>query len=624
MFLCRHAPAQRHGVCNTSINTFIFSILYRPSQARMLKNFFISMLGAIAGFWISLMLFMVSCMILLAGSLATSLVNSEVNSAEIKDNSILRISFDANIEERGGSLSFEEVLQDVPAPMTLENILRAISAAKEDKHIAGIYLDCKGGSGGIATMQAIQKALADFQKSGKWVCAYSDNYTQGNYYIASGAKYLYLNPVGSVDVRGLGSQIPFFKNLLDKLGVKMQIFKVGTYKSAVEPFILTEMSPASREMTDYFLKNIWNNMSTTIAQNRKVPVATVNQWADSLSVFNAPETYVKAKMVDKLLYANELTDHLKKITKTKKDDDLNFIDYNVYLASAKVPHEKSNKNKIAVLYACGDIVDTGDEGISAEKMVPEILDLAEDDDIKAMVLRVNSGGGSAFASEQIWHALEVFKQNGKTLYVSMGDYAASGGYYISCGADRIFAEPSTLTGSIGIFGMIPDIQGLLNDKIGINLSTVTTNANGDFPTITKAVTPYQTAKMQETIARGYDLFTKRCAQGRNIPQDSIKAIGEGRVWDGVTAKRIGLVDNLGGLQTAIRSLAKKMKYDNYQVVTYPNVEKNFWDMLAEMPMQAKTAAMKDELGTFYPVYLEMKRLEGFNPIQARMLPVTMQ
>ena len=624
MFLCRHAPAQRHGVCNTSTNTFIFSILYRPSQARMLKNFFISMLGAIAGFWISLMLFMVSCMILLAGSLATSLVNSEVNSAEIKDNSILRISFDANIEERGGSLSFEEVLQDVPAPMTLENILRAISAAKEDKHIAGIYLDCKGGSGGIATMQAIQKALADFQKSGKWVCAYSDNYTQGNYYIASGAKYLYLNPVGSVDVRGLGSQIPFFKNLLDKLGVKMQIFKVGTYKSAVEPFILTEMSPASREMTDYFLKNIWNNMSTTIAQNRKVSVATVNQWADSLSVFNAPETYVKAKMVDKLLYANELTDHLKKITKTKKDDDLNFIDYNVYLASAKVPHEKSNKNKIAVLYACGDIVDTGDEGISAEKMVPEILDLAEDDDIKAMVLRVNSGGGSAFASEQIWHALEVFKQNGKTLYVSMGDYAASGGYYISCGADRIFAEPSTLTGSIGIFGMIPDIQGLLNDKIGINLSTVTTNANGDFPTITKAVTPYQTAKMQETIARGYDLFTKRCAQGRNIPQDSIKAIGEGRVWDGVTAKRIGLVDNLGGLQTAIRSLAKKMKYDNYQVVTYPNVEKNFWDMLAEMPMQAKTAAMKDELGTFYPVYLEMKRLEGFNPIQARMLPVTMQ
>lgn len=590
----------------------------------MLKNFFISMLGAIAGFWISLMLFMVSCMILLAGSLATSLVNSEVNSAEIKDNSILRISFDANIEERGGSLSFEKVLQDVPAPMTLENILRAISAAKEDKHIAGIYLDCKGGSGGIATMQAIQIALADFQKSGKWVCAYSDNYTQGNYYIASGAKYLYLNPVGSVDVRGLGSQIPFFKNLLDKLGVKMQIFKVGTYKSAVEPFILTEMSPASREMTDYFLKNIWNNMSTTIAQNRKVSVATVNQWADSLSVFNAPETYVKAKMVDKLLYANELTDHLKKITKTKKDDDLNFIDYNVYLASAKVPHEKSNKNKIAVLYACGDIVDTGDEGISAEKMVPEILNLAEDDDIKAMVLRVNSGGGSAFASEQIWHALEVFKQNGKTLYVSMGDYAASGGYYISCGADRIFAEPSTLTGSIGIFGMIPDIQGLLNDKIGINLSTVTTNANGDFPTITKAVTPYQTAKMQGTIARRYDLFTKRCAQGRNIPQDSIKAIGEGRVWDGVTAKRIGLVDNLGGLQTAIRSLAKKMKYDNYQVVTYPNVEKNFWDMLAEMPMQAKTAAMKDELGTFYPVYLEMKRLEGFNPIQARMLPVTMQ
>ena len=363
-------------------------------------------------------------------------------------------------------------------------------------------------------------------------------------------------------------------------------------------------------------------MGGTIAKNRKLTLDKVNMLADSLVPFDAPEQFVKLKLADGLKYVDQVEEELKKLTNTKKDDDLKIIDYDSYLVDATIPHSQSNDNKIAVFYAVGDITDAGVTGITAEKMVPEILDLAEDDDIKAMVLRVNSGGGSAFASEQIWHALEVFKSKGKTLYVSMGDYAASGGYYISCGAERIFAEPTTLTGSIGIFGMIPCAKELFNDKLGVNFGVVTTNAGGAFPNIIQPATPAESRAMQGAINRGYELFTSRCATGRNMPQDSIKAIGEGRVWDGVTAKRIGLVDQLGSLDDAVASLAKKMGYKDYQVITYPEHKANFWDMLATLSVQAKASALKEELGSYYPIYMELKRFENLEPIQARMLPMT--
>lgn len=592
----------------------------------MFKRYLAAFLGSLTAIWVSIIvtgvLFFVFMMFFVVGVGA--------GSGSPADASILRINLSGVINDRVSVPSVSELmLEDTEKAQSLETIIAAIREAAKDKKIKGIYLDCSGANMGYALREELIGALQEFKKSGKWIEAYSDSYTQGDYYVACAADNISLNPVGAVDVRGLAAQIPFFKNALDKLGVEMQIVKVGTFKSAVEPFIMNEPSEASVLQTRVYLDSIWNNMSSYMAGARSVSDATVNMWADSI-ISTAPAKWLSEnKVVNKLEYRRQFEDRLCKLVDADEDDDLPTITPDEYMKTRMTGfdpvagYKKSGKH-IAVLYATGDIVDNGEGGIVGSTMVPEIIDLADDDDVVGVVLRVNSGGGSAFASEQIWEALQYLKSKDKPLYVSMADYAASGGYYISCGADRIFAEPSTLTGSIGIFGMIPDIQGLLNDKIGINLSTVTTNANGDFPTITKAVTPYQTAKMQETIARGYDLFTKRCAQGRNIPQDSIKAIGEGRVWDGVTAKRIGLVDNLGGLQTAIRSLAKKMKYDNYQVVTYPNVEKNFWDMLAEMPMQAKTAAMKDELGTFYPVYLEMKRLEGFNPIQARMLPVTMQ
>ena len=588
----------------------------------MLKNFFISMLGAIAGFWISLMLLFLVMVMAIAGSVASMVLNSSEQDMKVEKGSILRISLDTQIEERHSPRDIQAFINEEPEPQTLENLIYAIKAAKEDDRIVGIFLNCNGASAGLATRQTLANALADFKTSKKWILAYGDNYNQGDYYVASCADHLYLNPSGSIDLRGLATSIPFFKGLLDKVGVTMQVYKVGTYKSAVEPFILDNMSDANREMSQYFLNSLWKEMCGTIAKNRKLTLDKVNMLADSLVPFDAPEQFVKLKLADGLKYVDQVEEELKKLTNTKKDDDLKIIDYDSYLVDATIPHSQSNDNKIAVFYAVGDITDAGVTGITAEKMVPEILDLAEDDDIKAMVLRVNSGGGSAFASEQIWHALEVFKSKGKTLYVSMGDYAASGGYYISCGAERIFAEPTTLTGSIGIFGMIPCAKELFNDKLGVNFGVVTTNAGGAFPNIIQPATPAESRAMQGAINRGYELFTSRCATGRNMPQDSIKAIGEGRVWDGVTAKRIGLVDQLGSLDDAVASLAKKMGYKDYQVITHPEHKTNFWDMLATLSVQAKASALKEELGAYYPIYMELKRFENLEPIQARMLPMT--
>lgn len=580
------------------------------------------MLGAIAGFWISLMLFVVVFFVMLAGSVASAF-SSQQEMVRVKDGTILRIAFDSPIEERATVRGMESVIYGEPEPQTLENILRAIRAAKEDDRIEGIYLDCAGASAGFATREAILNALKDFQKSGKWIMAYGDSYLQGDYWVASCADYLYLNPVGAVDLRGLVSSIPFFKGLLDKVGIEMQVFKVGTYKSAVEPYILSDMSEANREMTQEFLDHLWGNVVEAVATNRGVKAQTVNQWADSILTFEDAEILVDLKVVDALKYYDEVREELAGLVDVDDVNDLNIIDYSAYLASAKVPNEKSNKNKIVVYYATGDIVDYGQSGISAEKMVPEILELADNDDIDAMVLRVNSGGGSAFASEQIWHALEVFKSKGKTLYVSMGDYAASGGYYISCGADKIYAEPTTLTGSIGIFGLLPCAKELFNDKLGVNFGIVTTNANGAFPSLIEPATPYQGMKMQQAINRGYELFTSRCAEGRHMSQDSIKAIGEGRVWDGLKARKIGLVDEMGGLYAAIKALASAKGYKDYEIVTYPILEKTIWDIFAEMQNQTKARAIREELGAYYPIYQELHRIGQMAPVQARMMPMTL-
>ncbi len=539
--------------------------------------------------------------------------------SKIDKGTILSLNLNTEIVDRATAPTFYDIINERQQPESLTDITAALAAAKDDKNIEGLYIKCGGASLPIATAEAVRTAIEDFRKSGKWVVAYSDTYSQTEYYIASLADEIYLNPVGSLDLHGLASGIPFFKGLLDKVGVEVQVVKVGTFKSAVEPFILTSMSEANRLQTHVYLDNIWNNMVDAISASRSIDKALINQYADSLATMTEASNLVDLKLIDGVMYRNELSDLLKDKVDIDKDDDLPLVSIADYIGSGvKLPHENSEKHKIAVYFASGDITESGRDGIASDRVVPDILSIAEDDDIDALVLRVNSGGGSAFASEQIWHALEVLKENGKPFYVSMGDYAASGGYYISCGADKIFAQPMTLTGSIGIFGMIPCAKELVHDKLGVNVDYVSTNANSIGISILEPMTPFMRNKMQESVNRGYELFTSRCAEGRHMSQDSIKAIAEGRVWDGATAKKIGLVDVLGTLDDAVEALAKDNDYKKYQVIAYPDPKSTIWDVLTNLNSQMKVEAVKTELGIYYPTYRRLKELGEMNPVQARM------
>lgn len=584
----------------------------------MLKRYFISMLGALTAIWISVMMIVVLTMMFAIGSIVSSF-SSGKGAVKVDRNTVLCLDLDQSVEDRVTAPDFYSIINERPQPYSLVDITSALAAAADDDNIDGLYIKCSGAGINLAAAEAIREAVKEFGASGKWVVAYGDVYTQGNYYIASAADELYLNPVGGIDIRGLASGIPFFKGLLDKVGVEMQVVKVGTFKSAVEPFILTSMSDANRLQVHTYLDNIWNNMATSMSEARGLELSQFNTMTDSLATYTSAENLVEMKLVDGLKYGNEMTDYLKGKTMKDEDDDLDMVSISDYLASGvEVPHKESDKNIIAVYFASGDITESARDGIASDRVVPDILELAEDDDIEALVLRVNSGGGSAFASEQIWHALEVFKSKGKTLYVSMGDYAASGGYYISCGADKIFAQPLTLTGSIGIFGMIPCAKELLSDKLGVNFSFVSTNTNSAGPNTFEPLTPFQRAKLQGEVNRGYELFTSRCAEGRHMSQDSIKAIAEGRVWDGATAHKIGLVDELGSLDDAIEALAKAKNFDRYQVVAYPDPKTSFWDVISELSNQPGMKAMEAELGEFYPVYLQAKKLREMDAVQARM------
>lgn len=580
------------------------------------------MLGSLAAIWISMMLLIVLGMLFAIGSVVNSL-SGKSSLTKVEQNSILCLRLDNVIEERVTTPNLYDIINERPYPQALSDIVDALVTAKDDDNIEGLYIACEGAPLQIATSEAVREAIRDFGESGKWVVAYSDNYTQGDYYVASAADEVYLNPVGSIDIHGLVSGIPFFKGLLDKVGVEMQIVKVGTFKSAVEPFTQSHMSEANRLQTHVFLDNIWKNMTASIHESRGISVDSLNMIADSMMTMAAPERLVELKLVDNLKYRNEMSDYLKEKIGIDIDDDLPLVTIAEYLSSGvETPHSKSQKNKIAVYYACGDITESDKEGIASDRVVPDILKLADDDDIEAMVLRVNSGGGSAFASEQIWHALEVFKSKGKTLYVSMGDYAASGGYYISCGAEKIFAQPLTLTGSIGIFGMIPCFKELVNDKLGVNIDYVSTNTL--LPTTFEPLTPFQREKLQGEVNRGYELFTSRCAEGRHMSQDSIKAIAEGRVWDGMTALKIGLVDELGSLQDAIEALAEAKGYKKYEVKNYPNPKSSFWDVISELNSQMRVDALKSEMGQYYPIYNNIKKVKEMAPVQARMEQIVIE
>lgn len=591
----------------------------------MLKRFFISMLGTIAGIWISIFLVFFGGIMLIIATLSNGSVDSAV---KIEKKSILYFDLTGTVDERYTSQSFLTMLQSVDRQqLTLEDMLRSLEAAVTDDRIEGLYIRCNGSLMGSASREELIEAINLFKESGKWVTAYADTYEQGDYTVATTADSIFLNPVGAIDIHGVGGTVPFFKGLLDKLGVKMQIIKVGTFKSAVEPYILTSMSEPARLQMQQFCDTIWAFTAGTIADNRHIPVQTVRDMAPKMIFTDPAETFIDRRLADALRYERQVNDYLHELTDVDKEDDLRLISPSDYLSARGddivFGHEKDH---VAIYYAVGDIVDSGEGGIVGPTVTQDIIDLADDDKVRGLVLRVNSPGGSAFASEQIWEALQYFKSKHKPLYVSMGDYAASGGYYISCGADTIYADRTTITGSIGVFGMIPDLSGLVTDKLGVSFSTVETNPNADGILPTEAMTPQQLAAMQRSVDNIYDLFTSRVAQGRGMSQDSVKAIAEGRVWIGSAALGLGLVDYLGSLGCAVEAMTSELGLDNNAIVRYPRSEEKFWERILRESgglEGMRTPGIELDTETLRNLYF-IKRLRDMNPMQARMEEVVIK
>lgn len=458
----------------------------------------------------------------------------------------------------------------------LDDLIANIRLAKTDDRILGIYLDGGSFNIGMASAKALREALLDFKTSGKFLIAHADHYGELNYYIASVADRIYLHPYGTVDWHGLAAIKLYYPRLMEKLDIKMNVLKVGTFKSAVEPYFCTEMSAADKMQTMQFLNGAWSILCQEVGAARGIRAEQMNAYADELPELQPTETYLAYHLVDTLVYGYDMERVLREMTGTKDYHTLSTSQ----LASVKRDKVKAD-NEIAVLYADGEITDDSPEGIGGKQMLRTIKQISKNEKVKAVVLRVNSPGGSADASEQIWYALQTLRQKGLPVVVSMGDYAASGGYYISCGADYIYASPNTLTGSIGIFGLVPDVSGL-REKVGIDIDGVGTNKFSASHMLLKGMNNDEHQLMQSMVERGYDLFTSRCAQGRHISQDSIKAIGEGRVWLGTDALKIGLVDSLGSMDDAILKAAALAGVEHYTMAYYPKKRDFFEDFLKSL------------------------------------------
>ena len=550
------------------------------------------------------------------------MIASEGMSSPIEKKSVLRITLKGSITERAGEENpLSKLGGETTQQIALDQALQALEKAAKNDKIEGIYME-----GGIlsaypAEVQELRQALLKFKKSGKWIIAYADTYSRSAYYLCSVADKVYLNPIGMLDWSGLSSNPMFFTGLMKKLGIKMQVFKVGTYKSAVEPYIAEQMSDANREQVSSYQQSIWNNMLKDVAKSRKTTTEVLNSLADSLTILSGPEASVKGGLVDKLCYQDEVKKILKNKAKMEEDESLRFVS----ISDVALSEELNDKvdDEIAVYYAYGEIKEdiTGgfaqESAITSKQMTKDLQELREDDDVKAVVLRVNSPGGSAYASEQIWREVQLLSKE-KPVIVSMGALAASGGYYISCGANKIFAEPTTLTGSIGIFGMIPDATELLTDKLGLSFDVVKTNAHSDFGAMGRPLNESECRLMQAYINQGYELFTGRVAQGRNISQDSVKAVAEGRVWTGEQAMKIGLVDKLGNLNDAIAAAAKAAKIEKYSVGRYPEPAPWFASLLQEKKADYMDSQMRSALGEFYPAFSLIRDLKNQDAIQARM------
>lgn len=549
---------------------------------------------------------------------------SQSETAPVADNSVLVLRLTGSLSERANDDVLASLFGDRIPKLGLATMTEAIRQAKESDKVKGIYIEADAfAPDSYASLAAIRRELEEFRKAGKWIIAYGDSYTQGAYYLASVADKIYLNPQGQVDWHGLGSEPVFVKDLLAKLNVRMQVAKVGTYKSATEMFTGEKMSDADRQQTTAYLTGIWQNVVSAVGKSRSLTAQQLNAYADSLVSLAAPQDYVRMRMVDGLLYTDQVRQAVKKKMGLSPDDEIPQVSMSDLLAAG--PEDKKG-DEIAIYYAVGDIVDgvvampSRESVIDAQKVCADLQDLAKDKDVKAVVLRVNSPGGSAYASEQIWHQVMELKKV-KPVVVSMGSYAASGGYYISCPANWIVAEPNTLTGSIGIFGMFPDVSGLLREKLGLKFDEVKTNKYALFGTRSRPFTADELSHLKSYIDRGYKLFRQRVADGRRLKVDQVEQVAQGHVWLGQDALRIGLVDQLGGVEVALRKAAQLAKLTQWHSSAYP-VLPDYLSQLLDLPGAARgnylDEQMRQSLGAYYEPFALIRDLQAQNPVQARL------
>ncbi|MBI1288307.1 MAG: signal peptide peptidase SppA [Flavobacteriales bacterium] len=550
---------------------------------------------------------------------------SDKQTVEVKDKSVLHIKFDQEVKERGSENPFGNL--DIgpfaeKGSIGLNDIIASLENAAKDEKIKGIYLDVTSIPAGMATIEEIRNALLKFKESGKWIVAYSEIYTQKAYYVASVADEIWLNPQGMVEWRGLGSQMMFLKGLFEKLEVEPQIIRYGKFKSAVEPLMLDKMSEANRMQTMTYMSDLWNKMVNGIAEGRGKSAAELDKMAQDATIQNAKDAKENG-LVDELLFKDEVLANLRtRLELEKEDDKINFIGLGKYKDAPKVKgddEKASHKEKIAVVYAVGSIEggQGNDETIGSEKISEEIRKARKDDKIKAIVLRVNSPGGSALASDVIWREVVLAKAE-KPVVVSMGDVAASGGYYISCAADSIVAQPNTITGSIGVFGVLMNAQKFINNKLGITVDTVKTNRFADLGTPLRPLTPVERDIVQNGVNEIYFEFISKVAEGRGMTTDQVDSIGQGRVWSGEDALQIGLVDKLGGIEDAIAIAARMAELENYRVVEYPAKKDPMQKMIEDFTGKGEEALLQHRLGHYYEYVKDVEDLMKMEGVQARL------
>lgn len=536
-----------------------------------------------------------------------------------KAGTVFKIRLDGILSDYVNDNPLAMLMGDGENKLALNDLLASIRKAKVNGNIEGIYLESGNLITGSASLKEIREALEDFKESGKFVVAYADNYSQGNYYLCSVADKVFLNPQGMLGVVGLASQTLFYKGLLDKIGVDMQVFKVGTYKGAVEPFMLDKLSDANREQIQSYLGSVWQTLSEGMASSRNISLADVNHFANEGLAFASPDKAVECGLVDALKYRPEAEKYIRELA-GQTDKKLRTADLNQFknLSSG----EKEKKDRIAVLFAEGEIMPDSPaspydmEQRITEKMAAELIKLKNDDEIKAVVFRVNSPGGSAFVSEQIWRQVVELKQV-KPVVVSMGNVAASGGYYISCGADKIVAEPNTLTGSIGIFGIFPNVSGLFH-KLALSTDLVKTNTFADLGDMSRPMTADEKALLQGYVERGYETFIDRCARGRGMTPEAIDAVGQGRVWTGRQALEKGLVDELGGIDTAIRAAASLAGLSDYSVREVAGSKDFVKDWIEKQWGEVRSSIVQSVLGDEYEYFQKIQTVKSAAGIQARL------